>query len=107
MAAAGSALAIADTAFGQAPVAAPAMKIREVAYLKPTATLRQFSWFGTSVSVDSDTIVAGAYGEPRYSDPYSGAAYVFTRQGDQWLQQARLKPSTNQASEHFGRSCAL
>ena len=49
--------------------------------------------FGFSVAIDSDgdTIVAGApYEDVGYTNGGRGAAYVFTRSGTTWSQQARL-----------------
>lgn len=92
------------------------------AYLKPAAVgLTQVSdQFGWSVGVDGDTIVVGAYDEasstlginsaPDELAPGAGAAYVFTRTGGVWSQQAYLKPAavgTTQANDHFGNSVGV
>ena len=37
-----------------------------------------YDWFGTSVSIDGDTVVIGAYADDDKGDK-SGSAYVFTR----------------------------
>ena len=37
----------------------------------------------------------------------SGAVYVFTRQGENWIQQAYVKASNTGASDHFGSSVVL
>ena len=72
------------------------------AYLKPAAvgTSQQADNFGWSVAVSGDTVVVGAPGEassttgvnstPNEISSNSGAAYVFTRNGDAWSQQAKL-----------------
>ena len=57
------------------------------------ASARQF--LGQSVAVSGNTVVAGA--------PSTGAAYVFTRSGSTWSQQAKLTGAVGS----FGSSVAL
>ncbi len=45
--------------------------------------------FGWSIGLDGDTIVIGALGGDD-ADKNSGSAYVFTRSGGVWTQQAKL-----------------
>ena len=59
--------------------------------------------FGWSVSLDSDTAVIGAFSK----DTVRGAAYVFTRIGTSWTQQAKLLASDGVASDRFGISVSL
>ncbi len=63
--------------------------------------------FGYAVAIDGDSAVVGA----RYHDPggkaLGGAAYVFTRSGATWTQQARLVASDGAAADEFGRAVAL
>jgi len=71
--------------------------------------------FGVAVALSGDTLAVGALGEAggstgiNHSDnnnaPGSGAAYVFTRTGGVWTQQAYVKASN--ASGQFGSSVAL
>ena len=76
--------------------------------------------FGQSpgVSIDGDTLVAGAAYEPsnttgidgdqnNKSTPGAGAVYVFTRNGTTWSQQAFIKASNTNADDLFGYSVAL
>ncbi len=49
--------------------------------------------FGGSVSISSDTILVGAYKVGGTSSAPHGAAYVFTRSGTTWSQQAKIQPS--------------
>ncbi|MEA3410609.1 MAG: thrombospondin type 3 repeat-containing protein [Pseudomonadota bacterium] len=59
--------------------------------------------FGTSVSVDEDTVVIGAPGnESRFYA--AGAAYVFTRDAGSWSQQQRLEPADPAVGDHFGNA---
>jgi len=59
--------------------------------------------FGWSVSLSDDSALIGAYG---YSGE-KGAAYVFTRSGTSWTQQAKLLASDGDASDCFGVSVSL
>ena len=57
--------------------------------------------FGCWVSLSGDTALIGA---PFDDDKgvSSGSAYVFTRSGTTWTQQAKLLPSDNTAGDWFG-----
>ena len=62
--------------------------------------------FGSAVDIDGDTAVAGA----RFADgavPDEGAAYVFTRSGAAWSQQAKLEASDGAGGDLFGQSIAV
>ena len=76
--------------------------------------------FGNSVALsgDGDTLAVGAPGEDgnatvvdgdhtNNSASNSGAAYVFTRTGGAWTQQAYVKASNTEANDRFGISIAL
>jgi drug/metabolite transporter superfamily protein YnfA len=74
--------------------------------------------FGSSISIDGDTIVVGAAQETSNATGVNGdesnntvgragAAYVFVRQGNSWTQQAYLKPSNTGFSDHFGSTVAV
>jgi len=63
-------------------------------------------YFGYSVAVSGDTAVIGAYAEDTGGST-AGAAYVFTRTGGSWTQQAKLMASDAQASDFFGASVAV
>jgi len=63
-------------------------------------------WFGYTVSLDGDTALIGA----RFNDENgnnSGSAYVFTRSGTTWTQQAKLLASDGTAEDHFGASLSI
>jgi hypothetical protein len=75
-------------------------------------------YFGRSVALSRDTLVVGAPGEDSSATgvdgdqddnirDYSGAAYVFTRTGSDWTQQAYLKASNTGQIDAFGHSVAL
>jgi hypothetical protein len=60
--------------------------------------------FGNSVSLDGDTALIGAeYGDATFR----GAAYLFTRTGTTWTQQAKLAASDGAAEDYFGVSVAI
>jgi hypothetical protein len=86
------------------------------AYLKASNTGAS-DQFGAMVAVSGDTVVVGAYGEdssttgvdstPNEDGDRAGAAYVFTRSGTTWSQQAYLKASNTGAIDRFGLSVAV
>jgi hypothetical protein len=59
--------------------------------------------FGISVAVDGDTAVVGATGV----GAVVGAAYVFTRTGLVWTQQAKLVASDGDDGDSFGNDVAI
>jgi hypothetical protein len=60
------------------------------------------NWFGFSVSLDGDSAIIGAI----YAN-YKGAAYIFTRSGTTWTQQAKLTASDGESGDEFGFSVSL
>ncbi len=87
------------------------------AYLK-SSNSKTGDNFGHSVSISGDTVVVGADNESsnaigvngnqtNIAAPQSGAAYVFTRTGTTWSQQAYLKASNTDSSDHFGQSVSV
>jgi hypothetical protein len=65
-----------------------------------------YDGFGNSVSIDGDTAVIGT----PYNDTYgwnAGAAYVFVRTGDVWIEQAKLLASDGDAVLRFGVSVSI
>ena len=63
-------------------------------------------WFGRSVSLDGDTALIGADGDNENGN-WSGSAYVFTRNGTTWSQEAKLLSSDGAAFDAFGFSVSL
>ncbi|MFZ5820640.1 MAG: S-layer homology domain-containing protein, partial [Chloroflexota bacterium] len=87
------------------------------AYLKASNTGAS-DYFGWSTSISGDTILVGAYGEDSSATGVdgnqadnsaynAGAAYVFTREGAVWSQQAYFKASNTGASDYFGYSTSI
>jgi len=56
--------------------------------------------FGAHVSIssDGDYVIVGKAND----NSYAGAAYIFTRSGSTWTQQAKITASDAQASDYFG-----
>ncbi len=86
------------------------------AYLKASNTGAD-DGFGIRVGISGDTIVVGATGEDSNATGVdgdgsnnaasaAGAAYVFSRSGTTWTQQAYLKASNADAGDNFGNSVA-
>jgi len=87
------------------------------AYLKASNT-GNADLFGIALDLDGDTLVVGAHQEKsnatgvdgdQHNDTigHAGAAYVFTRNGSTWTQQAYLKSSNTGFSDRFGRTVAI
>lgn len=76
------------------------------AYLK-ASNAAQTALFGYSVAIDGDTIVVGAPEEDGNEEAWTwnyGAAYVFKRTGETWVEQAYLRSSNVQTGQKFGSS---
>jgi hypothetical protein len=66
---------------------------------------QDFNFFGQAVAIDGDTIVTGAIrsnGNVRI-----GSAYVFTRTGNVWSQQAKLTANDEAYENQFGYAVSL
>ena len=65
--------------------------------------------FGYSVSISSDgsTVIVGAYWEDPSAISNAGAAYVYTRSGSTWTQQAKLTASDPATNDYFGGSVTI
>ena len=65
-------------------------------------------YFGESVAIssDGDTVIVGAKHEDTGAND-AGAAYIFTRSGTTWPQQAKLQASDRQSSDYFGKSVSI
>ncbi len=88
------------------------------AYLKSSNTDIGDSLGSHSIAIDGDTVVVGSIFESSSatgvdgdqmdnSAGNAGAAYVFTRTGGVWSQQAYLKASNTDAEDSFGYAIAL
>ena len=64
----------------------------------------RFGW-SLAISSDGNTAMIGAYNDDRGIN--SGSAYVFTRSGSSWTQQAKLTASDGASGDYFGYSVAV
>jgi hypothetical protein len=89
----------------------------EQAYLKASNASTGYL-FGWSVALSQDTLAVGSITESSaatgvngnqtdQSAPGSGAAYVFSRDGTTWIEQAYIKASNTGPGDTFGTSVAL
>ena len=62
--------------------------------------------FGISVSLNGDSALIGAWLDSD-NGHWSGSAYVFTRSGTTWTQQAKLLASDGETDDNFGVSVSL
>jgi hypothetical protein len=62
--------------------------------------------FGGSVYLQGNYAVIGAIGNDDTGED-AGAAYIFERQGGDWIQQAKLVPLDGTAGDHFGNSVSI
>jgi len=87
------------------------------AYLKASNTNASDN-FGSSVSISGDSLVIGAVSESSAtvgvdgdqtdnSAVVAGAAYVFSRSGTDWSQQAYLKASNTESPDAFGFAVSI
>ena len=87
-------------------------------YVKSANTaLGSGDFFGKAIAVSGDTVVIGAPGDNSSSSAVNGAvnenalkagaAYVYVRSGNSWVQQAYLKSTSTAAGDRFGSSVAI
>jgi FG-GAP repeat protein/hemolysin type calcium-binding protein len=62
--------------------------------------------FGSSVSVDGDTLIVGARADTHTTETNAGSAYVFVRFGTTWTLQQKLTASDGKKGDGFGFSVA-
>jgi hypothetical protein len=82
------------------------------AYIKASNTADEAA-FGSAIDIEGDTLVVGASGEGSaavgidgnqtyINSNFSGAAYVFNRSAETWLQSTYLKASNTDMDDAFG-----
>ena len=62
--------------------------------------------FGNAVAMDGETVLVGAPGVDD-AGPEAGAAYVFVKVGEEWIQQARLIGDDLEIFDQFGSAVAV
>ena len=63
--------------------------------------------FGSSVAIEGNTMVVGAYGEDSDGKNSNGAVYVFTNNNNTWSQSQKLLASDKDSYDFFGYSVAI
>ncbi|MGI8693296.1 MAG: hypothetical protein ACR2JK_10430 [Geodermatophilaceae bacterium] len=99
-----SALAGAPDAAAAADASGLAAPVRGIRTMKVTGSDTDVTdAYGEDVAVDGDYAVVGA----AYALDGPGAAYVFSRDGDTWAQEAMLTAPAADARQRFGTSVAI
>ena len=62
--------------------------------------------FGGSVCIEGNSVIVGATGDDGLGEN-AGAAYIFERTGNDWIQQARLVALDGAGGENFGNSVSI
>jgi hypothetical protein len=68
---------------------------------------KKLDFFGWSLALDQDTLVIGAPRTEPLGMRESGAVYVFTHNGQDWQQQAKLTAADGATDDRFGEAVAL
>ena len=63
--------------------------------------------FANNLAMDGDQIIVGAHGDDHDAGSEAGAAYVFKRIGETWVEQQKLIPSDSTAGDSFGTGIAI
>jgi len=77
---------------------------REAKLLSPERSFKDH--FGRSVSISGDTVAVGAPGDNDRGD-FSGAAYVFLRKADSFMEQAKLTADDGFRNSYFGQDVSI
>ena len=64
-------------------------------------------WFGCSLALSGDRALIGARKKPWLGAYDVGAAFVFTRSGASWMEEAWIKPDDVVAGDYFSHSVSL
>ncbi len=67
---------------------------------------KAFDWFGYSVAISGDTAIIGAIRNDAKGED-SGAAYIFVRNANEWVQQAKLVGDNTTDRNQFGFAVAV
>jgi Tol biopolymer transport system component len=63
--------------------------------------------FGYSVGISGETLIVGAWQDATGANSSQGSAYIFTRSGTAWSQQAKLVAPDGAPFDFFGESVAI
>lgn len=70
------------------------------------ATTDEFGW-SVATSSDGTTVIVGSKTDDNSGGSNAGSAYVFTKVGNNWIQQTRLQADDAAVNDQFGYSVAL
>ncbi|MDH3268698.1 MAG: T9SS type A sorting domain-containing protein, partial [Ignavibacteria bacterium] len=59
-------------------------------------------WFGSSVSISGNYAIVGAYGNDD-----AGSAYIYKRDGVNWIEEQKLTASDGEPNDYFGNSVSI
>ncbi len=65
-----------------------------------------FDYFAYDVCISGDVAIVSGYGDDDFGE-YSGAAYVYRREGDTWIEEQKLTASDGEAEDFFGYSVSI
>jgi hypothetical protein len=71
---------------------------------------KPYDWFGNSVAIKENTVIVGAVGvdaDDGGADISHGAAYVFARNADEWVETDKLEPASPQNRGFYSYSFGL
>ncbi len=68
---------------------------------------KRFDLTGQSVAIDNNTIVVGAPNASTNTAISAGAAYVFVRSGNSWVEEAKLQSPSTMLEDNFGAAVAI
>lgn len=63
--------------------------------------------FGNAIALDANTVVVGSYLDNIGATSDPGSAFIFTRSGTTWTQQAKLTASDAAANDEFGTAVGI
>ena len=63
--------------------------------------------FSVAISADGNTVLIGTRNESTSPNSFNGAAYIFTRSGNTWVEQQKILASDRQDFDDFGFSVAI
>jgi len=91
--------------------AAYVFRCEQGAWIEEAKLLATDGWvdqeFGTSIAIEGDVLVVGAYGALAQGYGNGGSAYLFARQGSDWTQTERLLASDVEEKDYLGHSVAI
>lgn len=77
---------------------------------RPPFSCTQGAWFGRAIALDNNVMIVGAprdKGEKENKGDSQGSAYVYRRNKNTWIEEAKLTPPKNAGTLNFGQSVAV